>query len=753
MEITANYGSMIYHNQSNGYTIAVYYSREADKIPCAASRNRDRKGTFFTAVGTELPCIEDVDIRIEGEWKDTEKYGKQFVVDWYQIILPKTRDGMIAYLSSGLIKGIGSVTARRIVDRFQDETFQVLENNPERLTEIKALNAQKIEEISEMFRASSQIRELAAYLAPFHVTLKKAEKIQEYFGAEASRIVREHPYRLCEIKGFGFLTVDPIARSSKGFTPDAWERIKAGIEYVLKAAEKEGHLYLESKDVIDRSYQLLNKGFEEERVSKNLVMKAGNEMVITDKILQSDSVIDEAGQYKTLIFLKANRNDEIHAVKDIFRILDAAVPAIDVSQELEEAQAEFGIILAEKQKEAVRMVFQSPFSIITGGPGKGKTMNLKVILKVFEMVEEKKEALLCAPTGRARKRLSESTGYPALTIHKALYLTDDEITNLENDEVLNEDFIIVDEFTMADMRLSRILFSRIKTGARVILVGDVDQLPSVGPGNVFKELIESGIIPVTVLDVFFRQEKDSRIILNADRINRNQKNLLFGDDFQFIEAQSPEEAAERINHIYEAELSDNGNDPEAVQVLTPLRVNTKAGVVSMNASLREIANPGSMKKAELKTASCILRVGDKVMQTKNTEELSNGDIGSVKKILRSADGTVTVTAEFGEVSKNYQEEELSDLEHAYAMSIHKSQGAEYPVVIIPVLSCFYPMLKRNVYYTGVTRARKRVYLVGSKKALYIAISNNDSGKRNTLLSYRLKREAKRRLEHATMRAA
>ena len=423
-----------------------------------------------------------------------------------------------------------------------------------------------------------------------------------------------------------------------------------------------------------------------------------------------------------------------------------------MERELEEVQAELGILLAERQKEAVRMVFQSHVSIITGGPGKGKTTVLGVILKIFERKEQGKQVLLCAPTGRARKRLSESTGYPALTIHKALYLTGEGEELLE-DEILEEDLVIADEFTMADMWLAAVLFSRIKSGARLVLVGDVDQLPSVGPGSVFKELIGSGVIPFTVLDVFFRQAKDSRIILNADLINRNQKSLLFGEDFQFHKAEDDKEAAQIIGDLYRKELGNFGGNADMVQVLSPLRVNTEAGVNALNRRLQEIANSGALDKGEWRYGSTVYRVGDKVMQTQNTEEISNGDIGQVTGITMQPDGSREMRVSFGDIARNYQEEELAVLDHAYATSVHKSQGGEYSVVIIPVLKCFYPMLKRNVYYTGVTRAKMRVHLVGSRQALAIAISNTDAGKRNTLLAVRLQKEMERQSLGAVPSAA
>ena len=731
--IACKYEDRLYYNPSNGYTVAVYSTEEAEKVQEEAVRSSFGGTVQFTVVGMELPCLEHVEIEMEGKWEKSQKFGYQMKADWFRVTLPKSREGIIGYLSSGLVKGIGPVMANEIVKRFGTDTFQVFDSDPERLLVIKGITEPKLEEIMKSYHDSAEIRELMAYLAPYKVTPKKAEKIKEHFGLEAVRIVKENPYRLCEIKGFGFLTVDPIARSSRGFCPDDPFRIKAALQYVLKEAEKEGHLYLDRKKIMNQAERLLNKGFGPGTVGRNRVIISGNELVLKDKILEADG---------NAIYLKENRKAEQEAAYHLIRLMKEQGKSYDIEEELAEAQAECGLVLAEKQKEAVRMVFKSPVSIITGGPGKGKTTVLKIILQIFEKLEKNQSILLCAPTGRARKRLSESTGYPALTIHKALYLTGEEEEDQEGGDCLEEDFVIADEFTMSDMKLSSLLFSRIESGARLVLVGDVDQLPSVGPGNVFKELIESGVIPVTVLDVFFRQAKDSRIVLNADLINKGKHNLVFGEDFRFVPVETPEEAADKIEQIYKTELEAHKNSPDEVQVLSPLRVNTQAGVIALNKRLRETANPFAMEKSEWKTGSVLFRLGDKVMQTKNTEEISNGDIGVASEIGYSQSGDRQMTVNFGELQRNYSEEDLSILEHAYAISVHKSQGGEYPVVILPVLTCFFPMLKRNVYYTAITRAKNKVYLVGSKKALNIAIASSDVGKRNTMLAWRIQQEAK-----------
>lgn len=730
-------------NPVNGYTVADYSTKDLEQILSEAVLADTGEEVTFTAFGQELPCIDEIEIEMDGNWKRTERHGYQFEVSWHKIILPKSREGIIAYLSSDLVKGIGPVMAREIVNRFGLDTFQVMDSNPGALLAIKGITEQRLLTIMETYHSSGELRELMSYLAPYHVTPKKAEKIREHFGAEAVTILRDHPYRLCEIRGFGFITVDPIARASQNFAPDEPERIKAAIQYVLVKGGEEGNLYLDSTMIIDRAYEILNANFPTDTVGRSKIIQAGNELVMKDKNLEADG---------TRVYLKSYREAEKRAAYHLVRLLQSPVTEYDIDRELEAVLARSEITLAQKQEEAIRMVFRSPVSIITGGPGKGKTTILKIILQIFERLEKNKSVLLCAPTGRARKKLSESTGYPAFTIHKALYLTDDDMGDTEF-ETLEEDLIVADEFTMADMELASILFSRIKTGARLVLVGDVDQLPSVGPGDVFKELIDSGIIPVTVLDVFFRQAKGSNIIWNADLINKNKKTLLYGEDFTFTFAENAEEAAEKIAEIYQEELERNGGDLDMVQVLSPIRVKTEAGVNALNSRLQEIANPFSVQKAEWKTACGLFRTGDRLMQTHNTEEVSNGDIGRAVQIGKSKDGEMELTIDFGDTRKTYQEEDLGILDFAYATSIHKSQGAEFPVVIIPVLSCFKRMLKRNIYYTGITRAKLRVHLVGTKQALYTAISNSDTGKRNTLLAVRLRAEAKRQGILPTQEAA
>ncbi len=727
--MVCKFKSRLYINPGNGYTVAEYSSMELDRIPSEAVISNYGTEVTFTAFGKELPCMDNVEIEMEGDWKRSEKYGLQFGVDWSRVLLPKSREGIIGYLSSELIKGIGPVMAREIVNRFGTDTFTVMENHPNELLAIKGITEQKLEFIIKSYQKSAELRELMAYLAPYHVTPKKAEKIKQHFGLEAVTLLKENPYRLCEIKGFGFITVDPIARASKDLAPDEPERIKAAIQYVLRKGAEEGNLYLDSTIIVDMAYKVLNAGFPTDTVRRGQIKLAGNELVMKDKLLEADG---------TAIYLKAYREAEKEAAYHLVRLLRSPGNTYNIERELEAVLAKSKMTLAQKQEEAVRMVFRSQVSIITGGPGKGKTTILKIILQIFERLEKNKSVLLCAPTGRARKRLSESTGYPAFTIHKALYVTDDEMDNMEP-EILEEDLIIADEFTMSDMKLASMLFSRIKTGARLILVGDADQLPSVGAGNVLRDLMDSGVCKVVRLTKIFRQAQSSRIIMNAHRINEGlMPDLSNGKttDFFFTEKEDPEEAVAEIVNLVQTKLSRYYQTPSSqIQVLTPMQKGV-VGATNLNLALQAALNPTG---DGLRRSGYIFRVNDKVMQIRNNydKEIFNGDIGIVASV--DIQGR-TLQVDFDGHLIEYDASELDELVHAYATTIHKAQGSEYPIVVMPVLMNHYVMLQRNLIYTGITRAKKILVLVGTKKAISYAVHHVTVNRRNTLLKERLQGE-------------
>lgn len=435
---------------------------------------------------------------------------------------------------------------------------------------------------------------------------------------------------------------------------------------------------------------------------------------------------------------------ECGAAKKLVSLLLADQEEQDITFLLAEAQEELGISLSPKQEEGVRKAFRHPVSIITGGPGTGKTTVQKVLLYVNERLGGG-SVLLTAPTGRASRRMAESTGrQEAMTMHSALGLTSDEDSE-ETEGMLEADFIIADEFTMSDMRLSYIFFDHIRTGSRLVLVGDVDQLPSVGPGNVFRELVQCGVIPVTVLDTIFRQAEGSRIITNAKRMQENDAVLDYGAGFSFIPAKSAEEAADKVQELYRASVDAFGMD--RVQVLTPYRKTGEASVNALNERLWEMVNPKEEGKPEIRSGKRTFRLGDRIIHNKNKDQISNGDIGYIKNIYVDENGSELAELEFSDGRRvEYGSEELEMVEHTYATTVHKSQGSEYPMVILPWLPMFYKMLRRNIFYTAITRAGVQVAIIGSKRAVCTAIHNTECDRRNTRLGERVIREYNRWLE-------
>ena len=720
----------IFQNKENGYCIFVYHT-EDDSVP-AQARSQYYKGSGyqFTAIGNNLPDTDSIEIDMQGKWIKSN-YGLQLQVDTYEEILPQTKEGIMGYLSSGMVKGIGPKTARLIVDRFGTRTFDVLDNYPDSLLEIKGITQKKLDTILLSYRSSHAMRDLAAYLTPFNVTPKKIQKIYEHFGNNALDTVKSQPFMLCQISGFGFLTVDEIAKANKCRLNDPM-RIEGCIHYCMELEMQEGHLYADKQLFQKKVYEQLNHGYQNEVVSEVEVYQELYRMVKEHILYYEDNALYTARLY----------GYECGAAKKLATLL---VQESIVSNKLEaliaEAQRELGILLSAKQVEGVRKAFTHLVSIITGGPGTGKTTVQKVLLYINEKLGGK-NVLLTAPTGRASRRMAESTGHPdAITMHSALGLTNDEDCESMED-MLDADFIIGDEFTMSDMRLSYEFFSHIKEGTRLVLVGDLNQLPSVGPGNVFRELVMCGVIPVTVLDMVFRQAENSRIAINAYRMQENNAALDYGTGFELIHADTAEEAADKVEKLYREAIAEYGVDQ--VQVLTPFRKRGEASVDALNARLWEIVNPMEEGKQEMKAGKRSYREGDRIIHNKNKNQISNGDVGYMTDIYQDEEGVQLARLQFSDGrSVNYTSDELDMIEHAYATTVHKSQGSEYPVVILPWLPMFYKMLRRNILYTAVTRAKVRVAIVGNKKAIYMAIHNTESDKRNTRLGERVIREYNR----------
>lgn len=730
-----------FYNPANGYTVASYHTRE--ELPSEVARQNQESPGVFQAFGMELPAGENLEVELDGTWKKV-KYGFQLDVSYFHVNIPETEAGIEAYLSSDLIKGIGPVTAHRIVGKFGKRSLYVLDHTPEKLLGIPGISETKLEEILDGYQKSTALRELMVYLAPFGVTAKKLEKIQEHFGAGAYHIIQEDPFRLCEVKGFGFLTVDAIAVKAKDFRPDDPMRIKAAVAHVMQAAEEEGHLFLTSDEVVEKAELLLNKDKKNRKVSERAIKDAGNEMIHQDQTLVGNG----GGIYNRQAF-----EAETEAAGELIRLLSQKKEGKDITNLLKQILKEEQITLGRMQEKAVLQAFASPVSIITGGPGTGKTTLIRIILRIQERLDPDSMVMMCAPTGRARRRMYEKTGFPALTMQKAVGMTGADGEEAWNQpEKLPDDLIIADEFGMCDMYLADRFFHCIRQGASLVMIGDKDQLGSVGPGNVFKEMIESGVIPVTVLDACFRQEEGSTIVENARRINQNQPRLLYDETFRFFAASKPEDAAEIIQDIYVKYWQEHGKRIDDIQVLSPFRKNTAAGSDALNERLREAVNPKRRGKAEIRNGKKVFRTGDIVMQTENKDEISNGDLGEVLDIYRK-DQKMAMRVDFGDGRiVEFTDEDHWPLTHGYAMSVHKSQGNECAVVIIPVLDCFWRMLQRNILYTGITRATRQVILVGSRQAVAKAIRNNRMAKRNTNFALRL-RQAYRSMQELYQKSA
>lgn len=703
-----SYDTKRFYSEENDYCVYVYSAYNSNETP--------NNNQIFTAVGYGLPNNSKVDIDLTGTWEDS-KYGKQLKVTSFKEMIPTTPDGIVGYLSSGLIKGIGKKIATDIVSKFGTDTITVMEYEPERLLEISGITENKLNDIITSFEESRSLQDLVSFLSVFDISHKKAMKIQSHFEGKSLEVIKKSPFRLCEISGFGFITVDKIARSLNCDLSNEL-RIQEAINYVLSSSGNQGHLYLEEADLADKVHELLNNECDTEVVDRFHIVIEISGMV--DKKILFD--------YKSNIYLYNNFIYESETSKNISNILNLRKPRDipNIYDIIESSQKRLGIKLGNKQIEAVRMCIINNLSIVTGGPGTGKTTTLKVILDVYRIIFGGK-VLQLAPTGRASRKMSESTGCDnAQTIHRALGLMDEDF-NI-NDTELDCDFVVVDETSMMDMRLAYELFKSIGPHTKVLLLGDADQLPSVGAGNVFRELINSGIIPTTKLDQIFRQSSDSLIPTNAHLVNIGNTSLEYGADFQFINCENADDAAKLIEDYY---IKNAKNvDINSIQILTPFKSKTKASCNELNKVIQNIMNPGGRYVMEFKSGSNTFRVNDKVMQTKNKNDIFNGDVGIIKSVTAN-----DVSIEFnGNRTVSYDAEDMLNVDLASAMTIHKSQGSEYDVVIIPVLTSFFTMLKRNIIYTAITRAKTKVIFVGQKKALAMAIKKNDIDKRNTNLS-------------------
>ena len=731
MAYTGVYDRTIFYNPVTKYSVISVKTSDRSVPVKARNAYRHRDHLIrFAAVGYELPQTDQVSMILKGEWKDG-KNGCQLHVSECEEIVPQTKEGVQGYLASKLIKGVGEKTAAAIVDRFGVDALSILENEPERLLEIKGITEAKLEDIKTSYTESRTLRDLMILLSPFKVTPATATKIYDHFGARSVDILRDNPFELCQVSGFGFRRVDAIVLKNN-WPLNSPMRIQGAVYSALDTERNEnGHLFLESEELMKTAITLLNEKIPlpQMRVKTSEVEPVVQEMLLEGRIICSD------GDY----YQRSSFVQEDETARQIAKIISEPMPWVDIRSILDSVRKELGVELSQRQAEAVYMAFRHDLSIITGSPGTGKTTVLKAVIEVFRKLNPGGKILLAAPTGRASRRMAESTGMAeAKTLHSALGLLGEEgmFRKDRQNKPLDADLIIVDETSMMDMWLARQFFIRVKPGAKVLLVGDADQLQSVGAGDVFRELVGSGLIPVTTLNEIFRQKKDSLIAYNAKKINEDDTDFYYGNDFSVCKCKTQEEAAAHIQSIYFEQVRQYG--PEGVQILSPFRSTGEVSVERLNETIREMVNPQRVEIPDLKVGGMYFRVGDKVMQNKNNAKASNGDIGFIRSITRTEKKELKIAIAFsGAREVEYGLEDMAHIELAYATTVHKAQGSEFDVVIFPIIRSHARMLTRSLVYTAITRARRRVILVGQIGMLFMAVHRKDTGKRNTQLAKRI----------------
>lgn len=699
------------------YMVALY--RPCEKI-------KDSSGNTISqvkAVGYCLPVANNLRYDMQGHWSKNPKHGIQFEVESYNEVIIPNKEGIISYLSSGQIKGVGPKIAERIYAAFGNMALEVLDKEPEKLLSIPGINKNKLKKICDSYLANRGARDVVAFLTPHGITPNRAVRLYKEYGEKTMDIVKNHPYKLCELVGVGFRTADKIAMSM-GFDELSTERVDEALLYTLTDAESKGNLCLEKHDLLKSCLKILNTPQLTEDMLANRAVR----------LIQSGQMVSYLGN----VYRSRTAYIEAHLAEMISHRLsqNKSFCYTDLDAELDKEEQILAVKLAPEQRLAVKTALTHGISIITGGPGTGKTMIQRALLDIYKRNHPGNEICCCAPTGRAARRMEQSTRFSASTVHKALGLLAGEDGNYNEPAELTADLILVDEVSMLDIYLAEHLFCAVKNNCQIVLIGDADQLPSVGPGAVLSEMIASECIPVVRLDKVFRQSAGSRIATNAKLIRHGNLSLEYGPDFQFMDSASTTESAEKVAEIYMQEIAKYGVDN--VALLSPFRQRTETGVNALNELIRDLVNPPDNEKAEVKFGKRIFRCGDKVMQIKNHDDVNNGDIGYITKII-NMDSETILYINFGDGKlKEYDAGDLDMLDLGYASTIHKSQGAEYQSVIINLQCAHAIMLTRPLIYTAITRGKKRVIIVGERRALCMAIKKTDTEKRGTCLAKRLK---------------
>lgn len=716
-----------YANEENGYTVARVDTGRGS-------------GDLLTVVGSLLGAQPGESLRMEGRWGSHPQYGKQFTVENYTTVLPATVQGIRRYLGSGLIKGIGPVFADRITEHFGLDTLQIIEEEPKRLIEVPGLGPKRTKKIADAWEEQKAIKEVMLFLQTVEVSTSIAVRIYKKYGDASISVVKNEPYRLAaDVWGIGFLTADKIAQSV-GIPHDSPERVKAGLQYALSQSADSGHCFLPEEQLIADSVKLL-------QVDTGLVIECLAELADEEGVVREGVPGPDGGEPVTAVYLVPFHRAEISLAGQVLRLLRGGEDRMPGFQDVDWDKAlawltrRTGADLAPEQSEAVRLALTEKVAVLTGGPGCGKSFTVR---SVVELARAKKaKVVLAAPTGRAAKRLAELTGAEASTVHRLLELKPGGDAAYDRDRPLDADLVVVDEASMLDLLLANKLVKAVPPGAHLLFVGDVDQLPSVGAGEVLRDLLSEGSpVPAVRLTRIFRQAQQSGVVTNAHRINSGVPPITHGMPDFFLFAEEDTEAAGKLTVDVAARRipAKFGLDPRRdVQVLAPMH-RGPAGAGTLNGLLQQAVTPARPDLPERRFGGRVFRVGDKVTQIRNNYEkgangVFNGTVGVVTSLDSDEQRLTVLTDEDEEVA--YDFDELDELAHAYAVTIHRSQGSEYPAVVIPVTTGAWMMLQRNLLYTAVTRAKRLVVLVGSRRALGQAVRTVSAGRRCTALDHRL----------------
>jgi exodeoxyribonuclease V alpha subunit len=746
--------NIVFRNEDNHYTVARFRPSESGRL---------FRDDLTTIVGM-LPSVHVGELlSVEGEWENDPKYGRQLHVTSFTQRLPASIEGITRYLSSGLIKGIGPKKAQRIVEHFGEQTLAIIEQQPERLSEVKGINAKDREQIAKSWAEQNEIKELHLFLQSHNVSMNLATRIYKQYGQESIKVIRENPYQLAQdVYGIGFRTADEIA-VKLGLPRESVPRVASGLKYVLaEAANDDGHCFLPEKELVRRAseilhapYELLSAAMEQLHGERDVFIEPplSGQSAFRPRSIEEDQPLNVGAQFiapaeepEQRIYFGPFWHAEKGSARILLSLLRTPSKLPPVRQQHWDAVFNYlaqnrKMVLTEKQREAVQMAYNSKVSILTGGPGTGKSTSIRALLMVLR--KRRIEVALAAPTGRAAKRLTEATGavgFQAKTLHRLLeYAPHENIYQRNEENPLPYQFVIIDEVSMIDILLFYHLLKALPSDAHLLLVGDADQLPSVGPGNVLRDLVRSGAIPTVVLTELFRQARESQIVVNAHRINAGQMPSLKREakgDFFFVVEEDPIRAQHLVLDFVQRRIPKHYhlNPMSDIQVISPM-YRGPLGVNSLNEELQARLNPNAL--VSLEWGGRTLRLGDKVMQVRNNYDkgVFNGDVGWIRAINKE---NATVKVEFleeaGPLLVSYDFNELDEIVLAYAVTVHKSQGSEYPAIVLALVNQHYMLLQRNLLYTAITRAKRLCVIVGQPRALDVAVRNNRVELRNTALA-------------------